>query len=209
MLKFTLNKKSIQVKSSWEDLTYGDYLRTLHVKQGDTAEILSIITGLPVDQLRKATISGLEQLIVAAQFMHTIPNFSGAPSKVGPYQLPKDITLESLAQFEDMRSIMLKTGNNPTELLKSYGQYVGIYVQKLRDGEYDSEKAEAMLPEISEYKARQVVEAGSFFLIRLLSLINGTKASSPNHTVTPRASTGKRSVKRSARTRSSTRSPKR
>lgn len=208
MLKFKLNKKSIDVKSCWDDLTYGDYLRTLDLKPRDTAEVISIITGIATEQLKKSNISGLEQLIVAAQFMNTLPEFNDKPTKVGPYQLPKDIALETLAQFEDMRGIMLKTGNTPIELLKSYIHYVAIYVQKIRDGEYDSEKAEDMIPEISGYQAKEVIEAGAFFLIKLLDLINGTKASSQNPTETRKASTGKRSVKRSGRTQSSTRSRK-
>lgn len=203
-MKFKLNRKTINIKTSWHDLTYGEFLRTLEPM--DYADTISIISGIDAEYLRKSTIKGLEQLMIASQFLGKPPVFDTNVQSIGPYKLPlnKDgvfrIEFESLGQFEDMRTRMssLKTTE---DILRAYGYLVAIYVQKIRDGEYDYSNAVAMSDEIKTFPAHEVVSAGNFFIVRLLSLLNGTTPSSPRTARRQAKNTGKRSKKRSARTR--------
>lgn len=212
--QFTVNGKPIEITDSWGKCTFSQYLAIM--KMQTDHDLMSIITGIPYEDIRKAKISGLEKLLVAAGFIKTIPTIPTNPLKVGPFKLPLnskgifDVQFESLGQFEDMRMIMGKTDmKDPYQITESYAKYCAIYIQKLRDGEYDADKAMAMLPEIMAYPALEVIAAGSFFLTKLLILSTGTLSSSQNTTPTRNKSIGKRTKKRSASLPRSTKRAKR
>ena len=198
-MQFTLNGKKINVIDSWEGLNFAQYLRI--IKMGDDmVESLSILTGIDYETLKKSKIKGLEKLLYAARFMNKAPKLQEKPTKIGKYKLPInfDIQFESLAQFEDMRQVMVKLEEGVYAQAESYAKYCAIYCQKLRDGEYDGQKATDMISEIMTLPALEVISAGSFFFVRLQFLLNGII---PNSRSTPRSrrkATGKRSARRSA-----------
>lgn len=202
----TLNGKPIKITDSWEKTTLSQYLRIMRMNN-DTVELLSIITGLDYDYLKKAKINGLDKLLHAASFINTPPVVPDKPTKIGGFKLPLnakgvfDIQFESLAQFEDMRVIMESVDmNDVTAITESYAKYCALYVQKLRDGEYDGNKALAMVEEINTYPALEVIAAGSFFFVRLWSLLRGTQTTSPNSAPSRKKRTGKPSKRSSAAT---------
>lgn len=206
----TLNGKKIQFTGSWNEMTISQYLRVLKMKD-DTVELISILTGLEYDYLKKAKIQGIDKLIYAAQFINTPPKWDALKlTHIGPYKLPLnkdgifDIQWESLAQFEDMRQIMTKLETGVVPLVESYAKYCAIYCQKLRDKEYDHSKAMQMVEEIYTYPAKHIVTAGSFFLIGLQALSSGTEASSRKPAKNRGKSTGRSSKKRSGHTPQST-----
>lgn len=206
---FKLNGKSIDMASSWDDFTYEQYWRIFNLKD-DTAELVSIFTGIPVEDLRSATIIGLEKVIELANSITKSgpPNWDGSIDQVGPYKLPKNkdgsfnIQFESLGQFEDMRAVM-KTVTDIKTLTAAHPQFVAIYLQKIRDGSYDPEKAKAMIPEIKALPAKEVITAGSFFYARLINLLHGTPTGSPSPSPSPKKMRpgSPRSSKNSGRTR--------
>lgn len=212
--QFTINGKPVQITDSWDKCTFSQYLAIM--KMQDEKELLSIITGIPYEDIKNAKISGLEKLLHAAGFINTIPDIPKTPKKVGPFKLPLnskgifDVQFESLAQFEDMRMIMGKTDlKNPYELTKSYGIYCAIYLQKMRDKEYDGDNAMSMVPEIMEYPALEVISAGSFFLSKLLSLLIGTLKNYQNTAPTRNRNIGKTIKKSSGFRQRSTKRAKR
>lgn len=203
----TLNGKPIELTDSWDKTTLAQYLRILKLKN-DTIELISIITGLEYDYLKKAKIKGLEKLLHAASFIKEIPVIPTEAKQIGGFKLPLnasgvfDIQFEELAQFEDMRIIMSETDvKDGYALAESYAKYCAIYLQKLRDGEYDHDKAMKMVPEIHTYRALEVISAGSFFLTKLWILLNGTAKMSPSSKQAPKKRTGKPSKRSLARTR--------
>lgn len=205
-MKFTLNKKSIEVTDSWEAMTFGQYLRVLKMK-GTVTDIISIITGIDEETLKKAKIKGLDKLLYAAKFLNTPPQFNvDKLTHIGEYKLPLnskgffDVTFESLEQIEDLRNVMAKLPEGIYAHTEAYATYCAIYCQKLRDGEYDGDKAMVMVPEIMTYPASDVINAGSFFFVKLSSLLTGTPHNSQNITPTRQKSTGKRSKRNLART---------
>ena len=210
-MKFTLNKKQIEVTDSWDAMNFTQHLRVLKLR--DITDTISIITGLDYDYLKKANIKGLDKLLYAAQFLNKPFDLTDRkPTHIGPYKLPLnskgifDIQFESLAQFEDMRQIMIVAEPGVYGHTEAYAKYCAIYAQKLRDGEYDGDKALAMVPEIMTYPASQILTAGAFFFVKLTNLLNGTPSSSPNTAPTRAKSTGKRSKRNSGRTPRLTRS---
>lgn len=198
MITFKLNGKKVNISSSWDELSLNQYIRVLLMKDG-LFEAISICSGVPVETLQSAVIIGLEDILIAISFLNKVPQVPGYTSKVGKYDIPGtrdgkfDIQFESLAQFEDMRAVInripVKDGKyDIVALTKSYAHMVAIYLQKLRDGKYNPVAAGEMIEEVQEMPALQVISAGSFFFLKLISLSNGTKASSHPTNQTPKKS---------------------
>lgn len=222
-MNFTLNKKKIEVTDSWDKMTFAQHLRVIRMQ--DIYDKISIITGIDKEMLKKAKIKGLNKILYAAKFLDDTPTFHVAkPTKIGAYKLPLnrqgifDIQFESLEQFEDMYQVMSKLKPFPQEgeacpdiidriyaHTEAYATYCALYLQKIRDGEYDGDKAMQMVPEVMNYPAGDVIGAGGFFFVSLQSLSTGTNPTSLNTAHRPKRSIGKRSRRSSAGTRPLTR----
>lgn len=187
MIKFKLNGKSINVASSWDDLTFDQFLQILDSKD-DLLQLVSICSGLDYETLKKSVIVGLDSVIQAMQFIRTKANYPDTTKKLGKYKLPLDPKGEfnpqykRLDQFEDMRKAMIASDKGVKSVTEAYATYCAIYLQELRDGNYDYQKAMAMVDEVKQMPAKEVIPAGSFFLIKLLNLSIGIKKTSPNTT---------------------------
>lgn len=187
MIDFKLNGKKVSIATSWDELTWNQF-NEVHTSGNDILKRLSIASGLDYESLKKATIIGLEDVIKAMQFMTKPPMWDTPVLQCGPYKLPTNhkgqynIQFESLAQFEDLRALIAKLPERTSskDLNEQYPEMVAIYLQKVRDKEYDHNKALEMIAEVKEMPAREVVTLGSFFLIKLLSLLTGTQNNSPS-----------------------------
>lgn len=200
MIDFKLNDKKVRIPSSWDDVSMKQYLSILNGEIKDTSDTIALFTGIDPATIKKATIIGLDKVIGALSFLNTVPDFSKRVDKIGGYNLPKDIQFESLAQFEDMRAI-IKTCADIKSITNAYPKMVAIYLQKIRDGEYDYSKAMTMAEEVLTYPAKEVITVGAFFYVKLTSLSLGTPATSPPTTQSQKKSKPalRKSVKRSGR----------
>lgn len=184
MIKFKLNGKSIDVATSWDDLTFNQFLKSFDFN-GDTLQAVSIASGLDYEYLKNHAIIGIEALIQAVQFLKTPAKYTDPTFKLGKYTLPLDSKgqfnpqFKRLDQFEDMRKAMIDSDKGVKSIAESYAIYCAIYIQEFRDKEYSFSKAMAMVDEVKQMPAKEVVPAGSFFLLKLLSLLNGIKKTSP------------------------------
>lgn len=217
MIKFKLGKKTVNVASTWEDLTFRQFLEVFKL-DNDILKAISLCSGLDYEILKKAgVIVGLESLITAVQFLSTPAKYPDKTDKIGKYKLPLDSKGEfnpqfkRLDQFEDMRKAMVFSDKGIVAVTEAYATYCAIYLQELRDGYYSFDKAKAMVEEVKDMPAKEVIPAGSFFLIKLLSLTNGIKPISPNTSQSRKKSKQalKNSKKRSVSMRPSRKSRKR
>lgn len=202
MIKFKLNGKSIDIPSSWDDLTFNQFLMMLDLKN-DFLQAVSICTGIDYETLKTKPIIGLESILQAMTFIQKPANYQTSTKKIGKYKLPLDAKGEfnpqfkRLDQFEDMRKIMIASDKTVKSVTEAYASYCAIYLQELRDKDYNYSKAMAMVDEVKQMPAREVIPAGSFFLIKLLSLSTGIKKTSP--TTSPKRKKLKRVLKISKR----------
>jgi len=185
MIQFKLNNKPLILPSCWEDTTFGQYIEILKGKASGITEAISLFTGIDIESIRKAKFTGLDMVIQTLSFLNKTPDFKGKADKIGKYILPinskgeYNIQFESLAQFEDMRKVINKIdGKDVVSITMSYAEFCAIYVQNIRDKEYSYDKAKAMIPEIMDMPAHEVIKAGSFFLIKLSNLLTGTTETS-------------------------------
>lgn len=217
MITIRINKKPYKIPSSWYEVTYNQYCEILKIND-DLLKLIGCFTGIPLKDLQKYEIKGLEDVIQCLSYLNNTPEFDGYSEKLGPFPLPVnhkgkfDIRFESLAQFEDMRKIMKAIPTGKLEdLIEAYPKFCAIYAQKLRDKEYDYNKAMDMVEEVKTYPLPDVMICGAFFFLKLLSLSNGTATTShPKKSVKKVAfrsrQGGRNSSKSSGNTRRSTRS---
>lgn len=184
MIKFKLNGKSINIASSWDDMTFEQFLKCFDLKD-DSLQAVSLASGIDYEILKTTPILGLETILKAIQFLQQPANYPSSTKTIGKYKLPLDSSGEfnpqfkRLDQFEDMRKIMIASDKGVKSITEAYASYCAIYIQELRDKEYSYSKAMAMVDEIKQMPAKEVIPAGSFFLIKLLSLSTGIKKTSP------------------------------
>lgn len=193
MIEFKLNGKPLSIPTAWEEATYNQYLQSWYLKD-DFLQAVSIASGIDYEILKTAKVEGLESVVAAAKFLWTPPDFTGTVDKVGTYRLPKNdkgqfnIQFESLAQFEDMRAIMNacilpdKNKYDIRKIAESHPKFVAIYLQQVRDTDYSYSKAMEMVPEVMAMPAKEVIITGSFFYVKLRSLLSGTLKTSPHTT---------------------------
>lgn len=191
MIQFKLGKQKIKVSSSWDDISFRQFLEILNLKD-DSLKAVSICSGIDYEILKKSEIPNLETILQAIQFLNTPANFPDAVTQIGKYNLPLDSKgqfnpqFKRLDQFEDMRKAMVFSDKGIIEVTKAYATYVSIYLQALRDGHYSYDSATAMVEEVMDMPAKEVIPAGSFFLIKLLSLSAGIKKTFQNTSQSPR-----------------------
>lgn len=184
MINFKINGVDTPIPSCWEDLTFGQYLQVIDA-EGDTTKIISCFTGMDIELLKKAEISGLSTLLQTLTFIGHQPTFTRT-GKIGPYEVPADVTIESLGQFEDLRALMKNwpegqiTNKDSKNIAILFAKAAAIYCQKLRDGQYDYTKAIEMLPfELYDYPCPEVIGTGAFFLAMPRNMLLSTMGNSP------------------------------
>jgi hypothetical protein len=195
MIQFTFGNKKVNCASSWDDITFNQFLQILGIKQDDTYLKISICTGIPYETLKAAkVIVGLEPLIIATQFINKPATYQPTTTQIGKYKLPLDSRgefnpqFQRLDQFEDMRKAMVASDKGIVQVTEAYATYCAIYLQAIRDKEYNFDSAMAMVEEVKQMPAREVIPAGSFFLVKLLNLSTGTKTTSLNTSLNPKKS---------------------
>lgn len=210
MIKVSINGTPANFPTKWEEVTYGQYLKILVSKS--KAELIAILLNQDFEELKNKTVTGLESLFDVISFTDQVPKFETSYPKIGPYRLERnndlnenfDIRFESLGQFEDMRSAMIKVkSDEPLSLMLTYGKSVAIYLQKIRDKAYDNTKVPELEDEIKGYPACEVMGLGQFFFLKLMRLSNGTPKTSPPTVPSPKKS--RRALKSSKRRSGSTR----
>jgi hypothetical protein len=176
----------------------------------DSLKIICLLASVDYEILKNATVKGADNIIRCLSFLSNAPKFDGVTDHIGPYKLPInhkgqfDIQFESLGQFEDMRGIVKSIPQgNAIELLEAYPKFCALYLQKIRDGEYNYGNAMEMVNEVRSYPLSDILIAGSFFLLSSTNSPIGTRTSSHQQKKTRkrRKQDGRNSSKRSARTR--------
>ena len=179
MIKIKVNgSKPYEIPTDWSDITYSQYITLLQVPSTLIHQI-HLFTGIPLETLKDAEYKNLEKIAIALSFINLLPKAEEGPKDIGKYFVPKDVTIESLGQFEDLRGVM----NRKPEKLDVEGslqwadmclEACSIYVQKLKDGKYDSSKVSGVKEELKSYPAMAIIQTGSFFFGKLLLTLQPT-----------------------------------
>lgn len=159
------------------DVTYNQYIELLKAPNS-LLHYIHIFTGITIDQLKNAEFRNLEKIAISLSFVTIPPKLEGPPTAmVGPYVTPKDVTIESLGQFEDLRGLIQKLPKetpDPAFISDLYLEACAIYVQKLKDGKYDHSKVSGVKELLKNYSCVEIIQTGSFFFYRPLNMSTPT-----------------------------------
>lgn len=134
----------------------------------DNMQLLSILLELPIEEIRGAKIQGLELVLRNIQFLKTVPAIEKTPISLGTYVFPKDVTFETVEQFEEVRAEINRVGASGDVRLNTEAMalYAAIYCAQ----PFDKEKAILLSKAFMSYPCLEVMAAGSFFQAKCLSI---------------------------------------
>lgn len=188
MIPFKINGTKYNIPTRWEDVSYTHYIELIKSPNA-LPHYISIFTRIPVETLQKAELKNLERIALALSFLTMPPKYEGKPTPmVGPYTMPKDVTLQSLGQFEDLRGLLTKLPEDRTTIESTvaiaelYLEACAIYVQKIKDGSYDYYKVPDVMRELRAYSCIEITQTGAFFLFKPVTSLQPTKTRYQNIT---------------------------
>jgi hypothetical protein len=173
MIKIKIDGKPHELPETWDEVTFEMFLKLINATD-DYTQILSIMLNIPEAELRLAKIQGLDLVIRALSFMSKQPQLDEYPTKLGTFDFPKDITFETVEQFEDTRkTINSMADKSIMEQTEALALYSAIYCQV----PYDSEKAQYLSKQLYSLPCTEVMAAGSFFQAKCLNMHSGLSMS--------------------------------
>lgn len=173
MLDVTIGKKKVKIPIKWEEVTFNQFLATLKA-QGDLGSILPIFLGVPRETLLKSKIKGLESIINTLQFLKTDLILLEKPKKIGKYNLPEDITFETVEQFELLNKEIEKSNlsEDLTEKTAFLANYCALYCQAINEP-FDYSKSLEVAEQLKNESCIEILSAGRFFLAKARHLETG------------------------------------
>lgn len=177
-IEITINGKTEyrEIPTKWEQVTFKTFLAL--TESGDNSvKILSALTGIDPEVIRKARIKNLDEILLILSFLKSDPPVI-IPKSVLGYEVPKDLGFETIGQYEDLREYLKNTKElSKKELLEKYTLLCAVYACKGKHGEYDWKKSEEMANEFLEAPAPEVLSIGNFTYLKLIGL---SKPVAPN-----------------------------
>jgi hypothetical protein len=154
-----------QIPTIWAEISFKQFLGLEPLGQ-DYVKVLAFFLEMDEETLRKAKIYGLDGILIALKFLNTKCELT-IPIKILSYDLPKDLGLETIGQYADLREDLITTKEfTPQQRLERYTLYCAIYACK----PYDWQKAESMRDEFLNAPALEVLAIGHFTLMKLIGL---------------------------------------
>lgn len=181
MKPYKLQGKEIKVPTSWSEATYDMFVKVQTNDYKSDAEIISVFTGIDVEDLRGKHIGGTyHDLIKDLSFIQNTIDLDYIPPRKITFKgkevlIPSDIGKEMVGQFSDLREICEKEmkeseGNIGFEAL---ALACSIYIQPIIDGSYSISRAKELVQDIGELPADFVFCMGGFFFMSAHDLPNG------------------------------------
>lgn len=176
MQECKINGQDYKIETSWEEMSFRKMCMIVNEKS-DPLKVLAILLGIPGVDLSKAKITGLEKIIPKLAFLSKEPDIDEQPKRLGPYRFPKDITFETIGQYQEVLQEINKLAqtNDLKAQTEGLAFYCAVYCQPLNDigGEYDSARARTLAEAFMDLPCLEVLAAGYFFQIKCMSIQTG------------------------------------
>jgi hypothetical protein len=169
-MKITIELNKVKVSKdipiSWDEVTFRQFLE-LAEAGNDRAKILSVFTGIEPETLRKSRITNFDKINTILGFVERNElNITKIPDKVLGYKIPKNLELETIGQFEDLKLQAKSIKDNSKESLSAYTRMCAIYSVT----PYDWSEAERIAPYFMDAPCGEVLAVGNFTLMKLMPL---------------------------------------
>ena len=203
IVTITLNGVTVtkKIPTSWAEVKFKD-LEQITKNPQDTTAILSILTEIDVETLKRAKIANVDDIILALAFFQKDAPLV-VPDKILGYPIPKDLGFETTMQYEDLKLHLKELKDKKVtdqEMLSYYPLYCAIYACTQKNqawlddfnkrhefvgdkaitlGTYHWLIAQEMAAEFNEAPATEVLAIGNFTLLKLIGLNLGIKNGVP------------------------------
>jgi hypothetical protein len=174
MITFKINGTKTAIPTTWDDVKYIQYLALLTLPNS-LIHYIHLFTGIPLETLQKAELKNLESISIALSFLTISLKPEPGALSIGKTYIPKDVTIESLGQFEDLRALCnrrppdLSTTENQMLFADCCLEACAIYVQKIWDGAYDPTKVPDVKLKLKTESCVEILQTGGFFLSKPLN----------------------------------------
>lgn len=179
MITIKVKGKKYEYPTSWEDVKFRTMLRLIDFKLKKIDAIKIVLEEIGVDLQPNDKLEGLESILSASVFLDKTPLIDPNPEKLGEYYFPKDVTFETIEQFQDVVAEIDKVSKIEDDLraqTEALAYYAAVYCQGQKEP-YDSEKARFLSKTFLELPCLEVMAAGSFFQAKCLSMQSGKSMS--------------------------------
>lgn len=174
-MKVTFKLNGVKVEKNlptcWAETTFAQFMKL--TKCGvDKAKILSVLTEIDEETLKKGQIANLETLLRLVSYVtneafdYTIPKVLHLPD--GGYQIAENLELTSLERYNDLEDIIKTFGDDNYENISKYPLICAIYAVN----PYDYKTAENLSKEFLNAPCTEVMAVGNFTLVNISGLRN-------------------------------------
>jgi len=174
MITIKVKGKKYEYPTRWDDVKFNTFLRLIDLNLKKIDAIKVILEEIGVELHPGDKIENLESILSASVFLDNTPIIDPNPDKLGEYYFPKNVTFETIEQFQDVCSEIDKVRQSESlqEQSEALAYYAAIYCQGQKEP-YDSEKARFLAKTFLELPCLEVLAAGSFFQAKCLSMQSG------------------------------------
>lgn len=184
----TINKQVFHrdIPITWDQVSFGDFLKLDECGQ-DVIKVIALLTRIDYEQLKKAHIKNLDQIVSVLGFLKKPMDPPDAKSikYLHGYKLPDDLEFEETQMFLDLQKYVTEAKDlTPLQQLERFTLYCAVYACKRWKGAYDWKHAEELAPTFLNAPCTEVMAIGNFTLLRLIGLNLNINPASLNR-VTP------------------------
>ena len=161
-------KTQKEIPISHEEISFKTFLRLADC-QNDPVKILAVFTGIEEEVIRTAKIENLSKILQVLLFVNQEIQYF-LPKTIMGYPIPKDLEMETIAQYEDIKK-ELSTATTNLETIEKYPLLIASYCVK----PYTWQEAEKLAPIFLDAPCTEVMAIGNFTLVKLIALRQNTK----------------------------------
>lgn len=167
-ISMTMNGVKIQkeIPTSWKDVSFKNFLQL--AKCQSITDKLSLFTGIESSTLLKAKINNLDSIIKILSFTEQSPQVDQIPETIQGHKMPKNLELEEIGRFEDLKLEAAKIKADDPDSVDVYAMFCAIYALE----EYDYDKAKELKDVFLNAPCEEVMAIGNFTLVKLIGLNN-------------------------------------
>lgn len=167
-ISMTMNGVKIQkeIPTSWKDVSFKNFLQL--AKCQSITDKLSLFTGIESSTLLKAKINNLDSIIKILSFTEQSPQVDQIPETIQGHKMPKNLELEEIGRFEDLKLEAAKIKADDPDSVDVYAMFCAIYALE----EYDYDKAKELKDVFLNAPCEEVMAVGNFTLVKLIGLNN-------------------------------------
>ncbi len=174
------DKISRTLPDSWHDINFQQFMDLVDCGT-DTVKIVALFTGLDEQEIKRAEIHNLNAVIACLSFLNEPPQYK-TPSMISGYKIPADLESKSIAQYEDLKSILkgFREGEN-----NSNYSFFPLIVATYAVDPYDFNEAEKIKDIFLKAPCTEVLAVANFTLVRFRALNLGIGKTSRHRAIPP------------------------